>query len=631
MESEGNSRRFPIGAERVGEGAFSFRVWAPKASLVELVIESGPGAGHILPLEAEADGYHNITTDAAGAGSIYRYRLDRGALYPDPASRYQPQGPHGPSMVIDATAFEWRDHDWRGPDLTRPVIYEMHIGTYTPEGTFAAAQEKLPLLAEIGVSVVEVMPIADFAGRFGWGYDGVDLFAPTRLYGMPADVRRFVQRAHQLGIAVILDVVYNHFGPDGSYLRPFSDAYFSTKHRTDWGEAINFDGPGSGPVREFFIANAGYWIEEFHMDGLRVDATQNVYDDSSPHILAEIADEVRRRARGRVTFVTGENEPQDVRLLADRRDGGMGFDALWNDDFHHAARVAVTGRRDAYFVDYTGSAQELISACKWGYLYQGQYYSWQRKHRGTPAFHIPASRFIDYLQNHDQIANSWRGERLHQIASPSAIRAITALLLLGPATPLLFQGQEFGASSPFLYFADHKPELANLVREGRHAFLAQFPGLSRIEAHAVVPDPGDLATFEASKLRWGEREANAATLALHRDLIRLSREDPVLVQRRADRMAGAVLGGLCFLLRHLTDTNDDRLLIVNLGADVFYVPAPEPLLAPPAGRKWRVVFNTNAWYYGGPGAADIETNQGWRIPAESTVLLVPEPVLEVEL
>jgi len=630
METEAK-RRFPIGAERLDDNTFSFRVWAPKASLVELLIESGPGAGYAVALEAEPLGYHSVVTAEVEAGSIYQYRLDRGAAYPDPASRFQPQGPHGPSMVIDATAFEWHDPDWRGPDLTRPVIYEMHIGTFTPEGTFAAAQEKLPLLADIGVSIIEIMPIADFAGRFGWGYDGVDLFAPTRLYGMPADVRRFVQRAHQLGIAVILDVVYNHFGPDGSYLRPFSDTYFSTKHRTDWGEAVNFDGPGSGPVREFFIANAGYWIEEFHMDGLRVDATQNVYDDSSPHILAEITDEVRRRAHGRATFVTGENEPQDVRLLADRRDGGMGFDALWNDDFHHAARVAVTGRRDAYYVDYTGSAQELISACKWGYLYQGQYYSWQRKHRGTPAFHIPASRFVDYLQNHDQIANSGRGERLHQIASPPTMRAVTALLLLGPATPLLFQGQEFAASTPFLYFADHKPELAALVREGRHAFLAQFPGMARHETRGSLPDPGDCDTFNASKLRWEEREANTPILALHRDLIRLSREDPVLVQRRADRMAGAVLSDMCFLLRHLTENSEDRLLIVNLGADVFYTPSPEPLLAPPAGRRWRVVVNTNDWCYGGTGTPDVGAREEWRIPAETTVLLVPEPVIEMAL
>lgn len=629
MASEEN-RRFPIGAERLEDGAFSFRVWAPKASLVDLVIEDGPGAGSVIPLDAEADGYYSVITREAQAGSIYRYRLDRGVAYPDPASRYQPQGPHGPSMVIDATGFEWRDDGWRGPDLKRPVIYEMHIATFTSEGTFAAAQEKLPLLADLGIDVVELMPIADFAGRFGWGYDGVNLFAPTRLYGMPADVRRFVQRAHQIGLAVILDVVYNHFGPDGSYLRPFSDAFFSTKYRTDWGEAINFDGPDSGPVREFFISNAGYWIEEFHMDGLRVDATQNVYDDSTPHILAEIADEVRRRAAGRTTFVCGENEPQDVRLLAPSRDGGMGFAALWNDDFHHAARVAVTGRRDAYFLDYKGTAQELISACKWGYLYQGQYYSWQRKHRGTPAFHIPASCFIDYVQNHDQIANSGRGERLHQLTSPSSMRAITALLLLGPATPLLFQGQEFAASSPFTYFADHKPELADLVREGRYAFLSQFPGAARPDAYGSLPDPGLEATFEACKLRWEERDANASVVALHRDLIRLSREDPILVQRRADRMAGAVLGEFCFLLRHLTDTFEDRLVIVNLGPDVFYVPVSEPLLAPPAGHEWQLVFSTSDWCYGGHGTPDVETDEGWRIPAESTVLLIPGRVVEVQ-
>jgi maltooligosyltrehalose trehalohydrolase len=353
-------------------------------------------------LQAEGNGYHSGRVAGAGARSLYRFRLDGGRAYPDPASRFQPQGPHRPSQVIDPGTFAWIDRGWKGVTLPGQVLYEMHVGTFTREGTFAASAGQLDELARIGVTVLEVMPAAEFPGRFGWGYDGMDLFAPTRLYGTPDDFRRFVAAAHARGLGVILDVVYNHLGPEGNYLRQFAEAYFSDRE-TEWGEPLNFDGPDCGPVREFFTANAAYWIGEYHFDGLRLDATQRIFDDSQRHILADIGRSAREAARrsGREVILVAENEPQDTRLVRPLEQAGYGLDALWNDDFHHAARVALTGRTEAYYLDYRGTPQEFVSALKYGYPYQGQRYAWQKKRRGTPTFGLPPAAFVTYIQNHD--------------------------------------------------------------------------------------------------------------------------------------------------------------------------------------------------------------------------------------
>jgi maltooligosyltrehalose trehalohydrolase len=324
--------------------------------------------------------------------------------------------------VIDPDAFTWTDTRWPGVAREGQVVYEMHIGTFTTAGTWQAAAQELPELARAGITVVEVLPVADFAGDFGWGYDGVDFFAPTRLYGRPEDFRAFVDRAHSVGVGVILDVVYNHFGPDGNYLGQFSADYASTRHRTDWGASINFDGDGSAAVREFFVSNAGYWIDEFHLDGLRLDATQDIHDDSPEHVLMAIAHRARARAGPRSVLLVAENEPQDARLVRPVAAGGYGLDALWNDDFHHSARVALTGRAEAYYSDYAGTPQEMISAVKRGYLYQGQRYAWQEKRRGRPAGDIAPTSFVNFIQNHDQVANSWRA-RGHQLTSPGQYRA----------------------------------------------------------------------------------------------------------------------------------------------------------------------------------------------------------------
>ncbi len=600
------------------DGAVHFRVWAPRHRRVDVVLEDEPGAdGHAL--EREGDGYFSGIVPAARVGACYRYRLGGAQSFPDPASRFQPEGPHGPSRVVDPAAYRWSDAAWNGRALPGAVLYEMHVGTFTREGTWKAAAAQLPVLVELGVNVLEVMPVAEFPGRFGWGYDGVDLFAPSHLYGEPDDFRAFVDAVHGHGLAVILDVVYNHFGPDGSYHAQFSGHWFSDRYENEWGEPLNFDGSDCAPVREFFIANAGYWIDEFHLDGLRLDATQQIFDASRVHVLAQISQRVREAGGKRATLLVAENEPQDVNVVRPVEAGGHGLDALWNDDFHHAAIVAATGRNEAYYSDYLGSAQELVSTAKWSYLFQGQRYAWQGKRRGTPAFDVAPRAFVNYLQNHDQVANSASGLRLHQRTSAGRHRALTALLLLLPATPMLFQGQEFSASSPFVFFADHKAELARSVRRGRFEFLRQFRSVAAGDMQECLPDPADARTFERCKLDPGERERHVEARALHRDLLALRRDDAVFrAQRRVD---GAVLAPEAFVLRFFGASGDDRLLLVNLGRDLVLKPAPEPLLAPPASRPWATLWSSEDPRYGGLGSAEIDTDDGWRIPGHAAVVL----------
>jgi maltooligosyltrehalose trehalohydrolase len=616
-------RRLPIGAEVAPEGGVHFRVWAPRAGLVQVKLTDRQ-----VPLEVEPGGYHAGTIPNIGAGALYMYQLDEGPPCPDPASRFQPAGPHGPSEVIDPGSFPWADDAWPGLTREGQVVYELHVGTFAPGGTWEATSQELPELVRLGITVVEVLPVADFVGDFGWGYDGVDLFAPTRLYGRPDDFRAFVDRAHALGLGVILDVVYNHLGADGNYLDRFSSDYFRTARQTDWGPAINFDGAGSGAVREFFVANAGYWIDEFHLDGLRLDATQAMYDDSPEHVLTALARHARAKAGRRTVFLVAENEPQDVRLVRPVAAGGHDLDALWNDDFHHSAMVAITGRAEAYYSDHAGTPQELISAVKRGYLYQGQQYAWQQKPRGTPAEDLGPTSFVNFIQNHDQIANSLAGKRCHQLTSPGRYRAMTALLLLGPATPMLFQGQEFAASSPFLFFADLPPELGKLARAGRAEFLAQFPSLAGPEAQAALPDPTDRLTFERSKLDLTERERHGAAYALHADLLRLRKEDPVFREQGAGGVDGAILAVLAaeaLVLRFFGVGLDpeDRLLCLNLGRDLDLGAVAEPLLAPQPGTRWTLLWSSESIRYDGAGTPHIDPREGWRLPGHTALVFAP--------
>jgi maltooligosyltrehalose trehalohydrolase len=621
MTVQSSTRRLSAGVE-VREGGAHARVWAPACRSVDVVIEPREGGDRrASTLAPDGDGFFAGTIEAT-TGDRYWFRLDGTTLRPDPVSRYQPAGPHGPSAIVDPTQFRWTDHAWRGVSAEGQVIYEMHVGTFTQEGTWRAAMNELSYLADLGITVIEMMPVAEFAGRFGWGYDGVDLYAPTHLYGEPDHLREFVNRAHELGVGVILDVVYNHLGPDGNYLSDFSADYFNPRYQNDWGQALNFEGPA--PARDFFVENAGYWIDEFHFDGLRLDATQDIHDASREHVILSIVRRAREAAPGRQVYIVAENEPQRTRLVRRPSDGGFGGNALWNDDYHHTAVVALTGRREAYYRDYKGSAQEFVSCAKYGYLYQGQWYSWQKKRRGEPGLDLCPHAFVAYLENHDQIANTPFGARLHTLASPARLRALTALTLLGPATPMLFQGQEFASSAPFLYFADHKPELNESIGKGRRAFLSQFPSVSDPEVLAALPSPVEEAAFERSTLDLRERERHAAVLALHRDLIQLRRSDPVIRAAGGQRPDGAVLGPETFLIRYTSDHDGDRLLILNLGCDLDLHPVPEPLLAPPAESRWRMQWSSASPKYGGQGTPPVRPHSHLHIPGESAVLLRSE-------
>jgi len=418
--------------------------------------------------------------------------------------------------------------------------------------------------------------------------------------------------------------VYNHLGPDGNYLTAFSEDYFTDRYTTDWGAAINYDGPNSRAVREFSLRNACYWIAEFHLDGLRLDATQNIYDQGPLHILAELSQRVRETARPREVVLLAENEPQHLVCVTPVEQGGYGLDAMWNDDFHHSARVALTGRREAYYTDYRGQAQEFLSTIKRGFLYQGQRYLWQKQPRGSLVTTQPASTFVIFTQNHDQVANTLQSERITSMTSPGRYRALTALMLLSPATPMLFMGQEFGASNPFLYFADHADaNLAASVHKGRKEFLAQFPSYASAEAQAVVSDPSDPAVFARSKLSFSERMTHAPLYLFHQDLLRVRREDPLIARQDRTQLDGAVLGSDALVLRFFGDEDTaDRLLVVNLGLDLEYVPAPEPLLAPISDGWWRLQWSSDDPRYGGPGIIKPCGPNGWHIPGASATFFV---------
>ena len=608
------SRKYPVGAE-IHESGISFRVWAPRASELAVFLE---GSRRTFAMQRENSGYWSTLVDDIPIGARYRFLINGRGPFPDPASRFQPDGPHGPSEVINPAGYQWHDAAWPGIERHGQVQYEMHIGTFTPEGTWRAAQQHLPALADLGVTVLEIMPVGDFPGRFGWGYDGVDLYAPTRLYGRPDDMRAFIDTAHEHGLGVILDVVYNHIGPDANYLKEFAPSYFTSRYRNEWSEAINFDGADAGPVREFFTTNAAYWIDEFHIDGLRLDATQQIFDASPQHILADIEASVRRAGGARRTYIVAENEPQLARLLRARPEG-YALDALWNDDFHHSALAASVGVREAYYSDYRGTPQELLSAIKQGFLFQGQHYAWQKDARGMPALDISRERFVHYIENHDQVANSATGKRLHQLIAPGQARTLAALLLLAPETPLLFQGEEFASSRPFLYFADHNPELAAAVAHGRADFLAQFPTIAAVRAQLALPH--DSATFERCKLDHNERNTNIETVQLYRDLLRLRREDEVIARAHDVDLDGAVLTNEAFVIRYFDDAGD-RLLIFNLGPQLHLPSVPEPLVAPPEDATWQLLWSSEDARYGGSGGVSIVQGDGaWLVPAHSATVL----------
>ncbi|MEP7244313.1 MAG: malto-oligosyltrehalose trehalohydrolase [Gammaproteobacteria bacterium] len=595
-----------------------FRVWAPAATRVEVVFpDDGAAAVELLPAES---GFFSGHSGRATAGTLYRYRLNGGDAYPDPYSRFQPEGPHGPSMVIDPGGYRWQDTEWRGLDAARQVIYELHIGTFTETGTYAAAETELERLRDLGVTCLELMPVAEFSGRHGWGYDGVDLFAPYHQYGDPEELRRFVDRAHGAQLGVVLDVVYNHIGADGNYLPRFSADYFTDRYSNDWGQTLNY---ASDPVRQLAIDNAAYWIREFHMDGLRLDATQSIHDPEHPTLLAAISRATREAARPRMIVLSGEDYLQRADLLTPTEAGGAGLDQLWNDDFHHSSRVALTGNHGGYFRVFRGNAQELLSALRHGFLFQGQYDGWKDSARGMPASGQPHSAFVAFTQNHDQVANTLWGQRLHRLTSPGRARTMTALLLLGPNTPLIFMGQEFDASSPFAYFADYEGDVAADLWRGRKNGLKGFAQYAGDAAQSCVWDPCAVETVRRSRLDSSERERNAQTYRLYQDLLKIRGTDAVL-SRRPLVIDGAVLGERAFVVRWFDPAEDDRLLLVNLGDEQGLRAIPEPLLAPPRDKRWVLRFSSDAPIYGGMGVIEPALKNGWVIPAESATFLIAE-------
>ena len=615
----------PIGAEPVEspEQGVHVRVWAPDAAKVTLVVEA-PEAREIV-LAREPDGYAAGFVPGLAAGARYRLQLDDGPRLPDPASRFQPEGPLGPSAVVDPGPFAWTDREWRGIEPHRHVVYELHLGTFTRAGTWLAACKELAFLAQLGITTIEIMPIAEWDGIHNWGYDGVNLFAPHHAYGWPDDVRKFIDHAHALGLAVILDVVYNHLGPSGNTIPAFSPDYLHRDKANDWGDGINF---AELAVRELYIANAAYWIREFHFDGLRFDATQAIHDDAVPNIMAEMITAARGAAPDRTLWMVGENEPQDTKLLRD-----YGFDALWNDDYHHTARVAATGVVDGYLHDYSGTARELVSALRHGFLYQGQTYPWQRNPRGTSTRGLGRARFVHFLENHDQVANLSFGERLTELANPAQLRALTALTLLAPSIPMLFQGQETGSKKPWEFFCSHTGELGAAVRKGRASFESQFARLSLPASQAVRRDPTAASTFEACVLDPSERDFSRPMVAFHRDLLHLRQDDPAFTATWSDAFDAATLAEHAFVARCYGDEpSGDRLILVNLGTTLVRVVCAEPMLAPPAGTGWKLCWSSEDVRYGGHGTPPPFTHERVALPGHSTLVCYPDAsaILKVE-
>ncbi|SFP37164.1 malto-oligosyltrehalose trehalohydrolase [Variovorax sp. 770b2] len=498
--------RMPFGATTHAEGV-EFALWAPSAETIVLEHRS---ASHPMTRDG---GWHRLTVPGAKPGDSYSYRLADGTRVPDPASRYNPGDVHGPSVVTDPERFAWTDDAWRGRPWEEAVVYELHIGTFTEEGSFNAARERLGALAELGITAIELMPLADFPGRRNWGYDGVLQFAPDASYGTPDELKALVDTAHSLGLMVLLDVVYNHFGPEGNYLHAYCPEFFNAGHRTPWGSAINFDGPGSRTVRDFFIHNALYWIEEFRFDGLRMDAIHAIHDETRPHIVREIREAIDAGpARERHVHLVLENDTnQSSMLMRDGRGLPVAGTAQWNDDLHHAVHVLATGERDGYYADYADDPVcRFALALAEGFIYQGQPSAFRHgEARGEPSARLPPQAFVSFLQTHDQVGNRAFGERIHALGDPVLVRAAMACLLLSPHVPMLFMGDEFAASTPFQYFCDFGPDLAAAVSEGRRSEFGGFAAFKDEAARARIPDPNAEATFLASKLRWRERGTRA--------------------------------------------------------------------------------------------------------------------------
>ena len=570
----GATRRhqMPHGAEwRPGEGVL-FRLWAPAHEMVDVVIVEGDG-GTAHPMRSEEEGWHSLLVPSAVPGSLYRFRLPDGTQVPDPASRFQPQDVHGASAVGDPEAYVWRDGGWRGRPWQETVLYELHVGAFTPAGTFLGAVGKLDHLVALGVTALEIMPVSDFPGRRGWGYDGVLPYAPESSYGTPDDFKALIDAAHGRGISVLLDVVYNHFGPDGNYLSAYAPGFFTDRHTTPWGPSINYDGRHSRAVRDFTIHNALYWLEEFHLDGLRLDAVHAIVDDSPVHLLRELVETVRATVTDRPVHLLLENEDNIASRLARGDPDGIvaRYTAQWNDDVHHVLHVAATGENQGYYQDYPGDADKLGRALVEGFAFQGEVMPFRGSARGEPSADLPPDAFVAFIQNHDQIGNRAFGERLNALASPESVRAVAAVYLLLPQVPMLFMGEEWAASTPFPFFCDFAGDLADAVRNGRRAEFARFPEFSDPAKRELIPDPLAESTFASAKLKWGEVEVepHRSMLAWYQRAIAVRREIVIPMIPRFGGKAGVyrVVGSTAVSGRWTTRDGAVLRLDANLKAE----------------------------------------------------------------
>jgi maltooligosyltrehalose trehalohydrolase len=598
--------RLDLGATPLDGGGTCFRVWAPKAKTLSVRLLAG-GGGRVVPLVDEG-GYFSATVGDVREGDRYLYRFDDGAERPDPVSRFQPEGVHGPSQVVNPGSYDWSDGSWHGIPLDDYIAYELHVGTFTPEGTFEAVISRLDYLVELGVTAVELMPVAQFPGGRNWGYDGVYPFAPQNSYGGPDGLKTLVDACHRKGVAVILDVVYNHLGPEGNYLNCFGP-YFTDRYRTPWGDAVNFDGPCSDDVRSYFIDNALYWVTEYHVDALRIDAIHGIFDFSARHVLAELAEAVHNVAEqlGRPLYVIGESSLNDVRTIHAPELGGLGFDAQWNDDFHHALRTFLTGEREGYYADF-GEFSQFVKAFREGFVYSGQYSRFRMRRHGSSSAGIPPGKFVVFSQNHDQVGNRMRGDRLSRTVPFEKLKLAAGAVLLSPYLPLLFMGEEYGETAPFPYITSHgDPDLVEAVRQGRREEFADFAW------QGAVPDPQDKETFLSAKIDpelpidgW-----HRDLFSLYRELIRLRKElQPLCRPGRAETEVVGTEPDHVLVFRRIAD-GEEVLCMFNFGDTRRDFPVPV------RHGSCRKLLDSSDMQWGGSGSPAAE-----RLPAGSGEILM---------
>lgn len=575
------------GAELI-DGGVRYRTWCKHANVSVVIVDHDSKVLRQIPLEPDGGGYFSATDPEGRARDLYQYKFGESEGWPDPASRFQPVGVHGPSMVVDPTVFSWSDDGWQAPPYSDLVIYELHIGTFTAEGAFRAAIEKLPELVALGVNAIEIMPIADFSGDRNWGYDGVSLYAPSRAYGDPDDFRSLVDAAHAHGLAVILDVVYNHMGPDGNYLGVYHSGYFNPNHKTPWGAGLHFE---AAAVREFFADNAPYWMREFHIDGFRLDATHAIQDSSKRHILAEISERVHSLGG----FLVAEDDRNEPELLRAVEQGGLGFDGVWSDDFHHVVRVMLTQQREGYYENFLGTPAELAETLEHGWLFRGQRKREDGELRGGESIEFAPEQFVYCISNHDQVGNRAFGERLGHIIEPAAYRAASALICLVPYNPMFFMGQEWNATTPFQFFTQHNAQLGKLVTEGRRREFANFAAFRDPEVRETIPDPQSESTFRDSKLRWDEVRdpKHAQVRELYREFLRLRRTHPAMRDRsRTNWNVRQADTGIVLL-----EFGDGALVVA-----IDLVGKHRP---PSLGGNWNSLLSSNDERFGGDPSADF--------------------------